>query len=313
MPKISIIIPCYFNEANLPVTFAQLFDNEQYFPENTAFEYVMVDDGSKDNTYGVLLQFHAAYPQKIKVIKLASNVGSYNAITAGMHYATGHCCAVMAADLQDPPEMIVKMYDYWLKGIKLVIANRENRDDAFSDKLFSNLFQYLIRKFGLKNLPKGGYDFVLFDARLKDQVLRIKEKNTNILYLLLWLGYDYVNIPYIRQKRAIGRSKWTFSKKIKLFIDSFVSFSYLPIRMISATGLVLGFSAFLYAILLIINKLFGFISVEGWTTMMVVMVLLGAFQMIALGIIGEYVWRTLDTTRQRPDFVVEKEHKMSDE
>jgi dolichol-phosphate mannosyltransferase len=200
------------------------------------------------------------------------------------------------------------MYDYWQKGIKLVIANRESRQDAWGERIFSTVFQHLIRRYGLKNLPKGGYDFVLFDARLRQEVVQMNEKNTNILYLLLWLGYDYVNIPYQRKQREIGRSRWTMSKKIKLFIDSFVAFSYFPIRVISVTGLVMGILAFAYAMFLIINKLTGRVPVEGWTTMMVVMVLLGAFQMIALGIIGEYVWRTLDATRKRPNFIVEKEH-----
>ena len=308
MPKISIIIPCYFNEANLPATTQKLIENELLFPAKTEFEYIFVDDGSKDKTYKVLLDFREKYSNKTIVIKLVNNVGSYNAIAAGMHYATGDCHTVISADLQDPPEIIVKMFDYWQKGIPLVIANRADREDSFSEKLFSNSFQFLIRKYGLKNLPKGGYDFVLFDEKLRREVVEINEKNTNILYLLLWLGYDYVNIPYKRQSREIGQSRWTFAKKIKLFIDSFVAFSYSPIRLISVTGLLLGVISFSYALFLIVNKILGLIPVEGWTTMMVIMLLLGAFQMIALGIIGEYVWRTLDSTRKRPNFIVEKEH-----
>jgi polyisoprenyl-phosphate glycosyltransferase len=306
MSKLSIIIPCYFNELNLPNTTRQLLDNESLFPEGTSFEYVMVDDGSGDGTYAALLRFQAAYPTKVRVVKLVSNVGSYNAIAAGMRYATGDCCTVISADLQDPPEVMAKMFDYWQKGLKLVIANRQDREDAWTDKLFSNTFQRLIRRYGLKNLPAGGFDFVLFDAVLRRQVVDMQEKNTNTLYLLLWLGYDYVSIPYTRRKRDAGKSRWTLGKKIKLLIDSFVAFSYWPIRAISVTGIVLGIGSFFYAMFLIVNKLFGFVQVEGWTTMMVVMVLLGAFQMTALGIIGEYVWRTLDATRRRPSYVVEE-------
>lgn len=308
MSKISVIIPCYYNEHELPITLQRLLDNEKEFPDNTLFEYVMVDDGSGDNTYAELLKHHVLYPEKIKVIKLVQNVGSYNAITVGMKYATGNCCTVISADLQDPPEIIQKMFAYWQKGVKLVIANRQDRNDPLMGKIFSTIFQYTFKKYALKRLPKGGYDFVLFDEILKQQVLDMKEKNTNILYLLLWLGYDYVNIPYVRQARAIGKSRWTVSKKIKLFIDSFVAFSYFPIRLISVLGLIMGISALGYASFIIVGKLLGLVPVQGWSSLMIVILFASSFQMIALGIIGEYLWRTLDQVRNRPGYIIEKEH-----
>ena len=306
MPKISIIIPCYFNEENIPDSTAKLIENEKLFGPEVSFEYVMVDDGSKDNTLEVLKAFHAKYPDKVKVVKLAGNVGSYNAILAGMKYATGDCTTVIAADLQDPPELIADMYAYWEKGIKLVIANRQDRDDPWLTKIFANTFQFLIKKFGLKNIPEGGFDFVLFDRKLREEVVRIDEKNTNVLYLLVWLGYDYVNIPYKRRKREIGKSRWTFTKKLKLFVDSFVSFSFFPIRLISVTGLILGFIGFLYAIFILIARLSGWITVEGWTSMMLVFLFVSSFQMVSLGILGEYIWRSLDASRRRPNYLVEE-------
>lgn len=305
MPKLSIIIPCYYNEENIPITTRTLVETEKLFPKDVEVEYVMVDDGSKDGTLDALYNFYHEYPDRVKVIKLAGNVGSYNAILAGMGQATGDCCTVIAADLQDPPEMIPKMYEYWRSGIKLVIANRQDRDDPFLTKIFANVFQSLIRKFGLKQLPEGGYDFVLFDKQLKDEVVAMDEKNTNVLYLLSWLGYDYVNIPYKRREREVGKSRWTFKKKLKLFIDSFVAFSFFPIRIISLLGLFLGGFAFLYALFIIGAKLFGWVPVEGWTSVMVVLLTVSSFQMIALGIIGEYVWRGLDAARKRPNYVIE--------
>ncbi|MEM7655128.1 MAG: glycosyltransferase family 2 protein [Bacteroidota bacterium] len=305
MAKLSIIIPCYYNEDNIPITGQKLIANEALFPVGTEFEYVMVDDGSQDGTLQALETFHGQYPNRVKVLKLAGNVGSYNAILAGMNHATGDCCTVIAADLQDPPEMIPKMFNYWSNGIKLVIGNRADRDDPWLTKIFAQTFQYLIRKFGLKQLPEGGFDFVLFDRQLKEEVVAMNEKNTNVLYLLSWLGYDSVNIPYKRREREVGTSRWTFKKKLKLFIDSFVAFSFFPIRLISILGLVLGGSALLYAIFLVGAKLFGWVTVEGWTTVMVVLLTVSSFQMIALGIIGEYVWRALDAARKRPNFVVE--------
>lgn len=309
MPKISIIIPCYFNEENIPFTSKELIDNEKNFDSDMLFEYVMVDDGSKDQTYAALLNFKAQYPDKVTLVKLAGNVGSYNAILAGMHHATGDCNVILAADLQDPPEMIPKMVEYWKKGIKFVVANRENREEGFAQKLFSNTYHRLIKKYALKNVPPGGFDLVLFDKQLREDVIKINERNTNQIYLLSWLNYDFVNIPYTRRKREIGKSRWTLQKKIKLFIDSFVSFSFAPIRLISIVGLVLGIIAFAYGVFIIISRMLGDIQVAGWSAMMVTFLFVSAFQMMALGIIGEYVWRALDAARGRPNFVIDEVRK----
>lgn len=306
MPKLSIIIPCYYNEENIPVTSAELLENEKLFPKDVSFEYVMVDDGSKDNTWEELVKFREHNPDKVKIIKLAGNVGSYNAILAGMKYATGDCTVIISADLQDPPELMVTMYDYWQKGIKFVVANRQDRQESWSQKLFSNTYHNLIRKFALKTIPPGGFDYVLFDKQLRDEVVKIDEKNTNTIYLLAWLNYDFISIPYVRKKREIGVSRWTLSKKIKLFVDSFVAFSFAPIRAISITGVILGAIAFLYGLFVILAKMTGAVPIEGWTSLMVVFLFVSSFQMIALGIIGEYVWRTLDASRKRPNYVVEK-------
>ena len=306
MPKLSIIIPCYFNEENINTTKDRLLKNELLFEKDVTFEYVMVDDGSKDNTVQELLKFKSEQPGKVKVIKLAGNVGSYNAILAGMNYATGDCCVVIAADLQDPPELMVKMYDYWKKGVKLIVGNRADREESFFQKMFSNTYHKLIQKFALPNIPDGGFDYVFFDKQLKDEVVRINEKNTNTLYLLAWLDHDMVSIPYTRVKREAGKSRWTLKKKIKLFIDSFISFSYTPLKVISIVGITLGIIAFLYSLFIIGLMLAGKSQPEGWTSLMVVILFVSAFQMIGLGIIGEYVWRNLEASRQRPVYVVDK-------
>jgi polyisoprenyl-phosphate glycosyltransferase len=306
MPKLTYIIPCYFNEQNIPVTSAELIDNEKNFTADVIFEYIFVDDGSKDNTYNELLKFHSVYPEKVKIIKLAGNVGSYNAILAGMNYSTGDCNLIIAADLQDPLDLVPKMYDYWCKGVKFVIANRKDREESFGQKMFSNTYHFLMRKFALENIPPGGFDFVLFDKQLCKQVVDIDESNTNTIYLLSWLNYDFVSIPYVRKKREIGKSRWTLKKKVKLFVDSFVSFSYAPIRLISLIGILLGLSAFVYGIFVIIAKFTGNIPISGWTSMMVVLLFVSAFQMTALGIIGEYVWRANDSAKKRPNYIVDK-------
>lgn len=306
MPKLSIIIPCYFNEQNIPVTVKELISTEQLFPKDVTFEYIMVDDGSKDKTFEALTIFKTQFPEKVKIIKLSGNFGSYNAIQAGMSYATGDCNVVITADLQDPPELIPKMYEFWLKGFKLVLANREYREDPWASKVFASLFHKLIKRYALPNIPDGGFDFCLFDKQLRNDVLALQEKNTNSLYLLVWLKYEYACIPYKRRERKIGKSRWTINKKIQLFIDSFVSFSYTPIRFITVGGLFLGIISFIYTLYILFRKLTGGIDVEGWTTMMVVFLLVSSFQLIAIGIIGEYLWRNFEASRKRPAYIVDE-------
>ncbi|RYY14945.1 MAG: glycosyltransferase [Cytophagaceae bacterium] len=304
MPKLSVVVPCYFNEENIPVTTRELLANEANFPAEVSFEYVFVNDGSGDDTLGALRRVQAAHPTKIRIVDLAANVGSYNAIVAGMAHATGECLAIITADMQDPPELMVQMYAYWQQGIKLVIGNRQDREETGFAKRFAQLFHWLMKKLALKNIPAGGFDFVFFDRQVSQEILKLHERNSNVFYLMAWLGFAYVNIPYVRKKREIGTSRWTLSKKIKLLIDSLLAFSYFPIRAISAIGLSLGLVALLYGLYVIGLRLFSPNEPQGWTTLMVVILFVSSFQMIALGVIGEYVWRSLDAARHRPLYVV---------
>ena len=306
MPTISVIIPCYFNEENIPVTLRELVANEVNFPPEVAFEYVLVNDGSGDDTIGALQRARAAYPGRIRIVDLAGNVGSYNAIVAGMAHATGDCMTVITADLQDPPELLVQMYGYWQKGIQLIIGNRKDREETGFSVMLARFFHWLMKHLALRNIPDGGFDFVFFDRQVATEVLKMHERNSNVFYLMVWLGFAYVNIPYTRRKRQIGKSRWTFNKKIKLLIDSLVAFSFVPIRAISVLGLGLGLAALLFGVYVIGLKIMNPNEPAGWTTLMVVLLFVSAFQMIALGVIGEYVWRSLDAARQRPLYVVKE-------
>lgn len=304
MPKLSVIVPCYFNEDNIPVTVRELVANEVNFPPEVTFEYVFVNDGSGDDTLGALQRAQALYPGRIRVVDLAGNVGSYNAIVAGMAYATGDCLSVITADMQDPPELMVQMYAHWQQGYKLVIGNRQDREETGLAVTMAKLFHWLMKNMALSNIPDGGFDFVFFDRQVATEVLKLHERNSNVFYLMVWLGFAYVNIPYTRRKREIGKSRWTLNKKIKLLIDSLMAFSFVPIRAISVLGLGLGAIALLYGLYVIALKVASPDEPAGWTTLMVVMLVVSAFQMIALGVIGEYVWRGLDAARKRPLYVV---------
>lgn len=302
--KLSIVVPVYYNELNIPHTIPRLQNLQNIMPDYD-FEFVFVDDGSKDNSFSLLMEAREQ-DSRIKVIKLSRNFGSMSAIQAGLGYTTGDCVGIIAADLQDPPEMFKEMMEHWKSGKKVILATREDREESFSQKLFSNTYYFLLEKLALKGYPKGGFDFLLIDRQVVHEVVKIHEKNTNIMSLIYWLGHDQVQIPYVRQERKLGKSRWTLSKKIKLFVDSFVSFSYSPIRIMSFIGVMTAILSFLYGVFVIVGTLFGIIELQGWTTIIALITFLLGIIMIMLGIIGEYLWRILDESRERPSYVVDK-------
>ncbi|GAF68109.1 unnamed protein product, partial [marine sediment metagenome] len=268
-------------------------------------ELVFVDDGSGDGSLALLRAEQEKDP-RIKIVKLSRNFGSVAAIQAGLLFATGDCVGVIAADLQDPPELFVDMIAQWEQGKKVVLAVREGRKDGIIHRCFSGGYYLLMRRFAVRDYPKGGFDFVLMDKQIVEEINNIKEKNTNIDTLIFWLGHERAALPYVRQKRRHGKSRWTLSKKVKLFIDSFVSFSYAPIRLMSLIGLVTAGLSFVYGIVAIVNAFRGQIPVRGWTTLIVVMTFLLGSIMVMLGIIGEYLWRILDEVRNRPAYVIDE-------
>jgi len=305
MKKFSIIIPVYFNELNLNDSIPKLLDLKKNLVDYE-LELIFVDDGSKDKSLEILRKFQAKYPNEIIVIKLTRNFGSMSAVQAGFTKASGDCMGVISADLQDPPELFLEMIKYWEKGIKAVYAIRNKRKDSFSDIILARIYYAFIRRFAMKDYPKGGFDFVIVDKEVVQEINNIKEKNTNLLALIFWLGYEYVTIPYTRRERKKGKSKWTINKKLKLFVDSFVAFSYFPIRILSILGIIFAVGAFAYGIFIFSSWAQGLIQVEGWTTTMIVLTFTAGIQMTMLGILGEYLWRTLDESRKRPNFVIEK-------
>jgi dolichol-phosphate mannosyltransferase len=231
-----------------------------------------------------------------------------SAIQAGLQYVTGDCAGIITADLQEPPELFLEMLVKWEQGNKVVMAFREGRQESKLQSFFSNAYYFLLDAFALKGYPKGGFDLVLIDRQIVNELQQISEKNTNIMSLIFWLGHDRSSISYIRQKREHGTSRWTLSKKIKLVIDSFVNFSYIPIRFISAVGVMTALLSFSYGIFVLFLWCFSVASVpvRGWASIVAIITFLLGLIMIMLGIIGEYLWRILDETRKRPGYIVDK-------
>lgn len=304
MKTFSIIVPVYYNALNIPHLIPRLQKLQESLPDY-GLEFVFVDDGSGDDSFRLLAEAQKQ-DARIKVIKLSRNFGSMAAIQAGLNYATGDCVGVIAADLQDPPELFLEMIRQWEQGKKVVLGIREGRKDTAWQTIFSGAYYYLLRKFALADYPRGGFDMVLIDRQIVDELRRITEKNTNIMSLIFWLGYDRGSVSYVRQQREAGASRWTVAKKIKLFIDTFINFSYVPIRFISGIGVATAFISFAYGLLVILLRCFGIISVAGWTILVVILTFLLGLIMIMLGIIGEYLWRILDESRKRPPYIIDK-------
>jgi len=305
MKKCSIVVPVYFNELNLPKTIPRLLDLQEKLPD-IELEIIFVDDGSGDKSLEILLDFQKKTPHIIKIVKLTRNFGALNAIHAGLSVASGDCVGAISADLQDPPELLVDMIKKWEQGNRAIFAIRKDRKDPLLSKIAAKIFYKLLRKFALPDYPPGGFDFFVIDRYIVEHIKTINEKNSSLMNLIFWLGFDYVAIPYVREKRQEGKSRWTFSKKIKLVIDSFIGFSYMPIKLLPILGSIFALGSFIYGLMAIINWVNGKIPIEGWTTTIVIVTFIGGVQMIMLGVLGEYLWRTLDETRRRPPYIIDR-------
>lgn len=304
MKLISIVIPVYYNEDSLPILYERL-NKVSGDIKDALFEFIFVDDGSGDNSFSVIEGLSKS-DNRVKIVKLSRNFGSFVACLAGLNYARGDCAVIMAADLQDPPELIGQLYKKWENGSKVVCAVRESREDGRIKVSLANIYYRLLRRIALKDMPQGGFDYALIDRKVVDVLVHMKEKNTSLMGQILWTGFNRDIIYYCKKERKHGKSMWTLSKKIKYFIDSFLAFSYFPIRAISLLGIVFAFFAFMFGIYIIFQKIFFSVSVQGFTTLIVVILFTAGIQMIMLGVVGEYLWRNFDETRKRPIFIVDE-------
>lgn len=306
MSLLSIVVPVYHNASSLPDMLAALRDVAARNP-NDAFEFIFVDDGSRDDSFAVLQGLAGSEP-RLKVVKLSRNFGSNPAIMAGMSQARGDAVAAIAADLQDPPELLHDMLARWREDHKVVIAARRRREDPFPTWLLADLFYRLFRRFAIAAMPPRGFDFFLIDRQVCGLINDIQENNAYLMGLILWLGFDPDVLYYDRQarQRQYGQSMWTFTRKFKYFVDSFVAFSYFPVRVASGLGVLFSVLGLVYAAWVVYARLALGIETEGWASLMIVVLIAAGVQMLILGIIGEYMWRSLDETRRRPRFIIEK-------
>lgn len=301
----SIVVPFYQNSENIPFTIPRLYALAELLP-TYQIEFVFVEDGSKDDTFNLLRDEVAKTTHNVKLLKLTKNFGQIAALRAGLEHASGDCVGIISADLQDPPELFVEMLNNWEKGYKLVIAERNDRDEGWLQSVLSNSYWKMVNKYALPNYPIGGFDFCLLDRIVAQRISSLTERNTQIFPLIFSLGYSFHKIPYTRSAREHGESQWTLNMKIKLFIDTFIAFSYLPIRLISLIGFVVAIGSLSFGLFMTLQYILYGNPFTGWTSLIVLISLIGGMILITLGIIGEYLWRILDQIRKRPIYIVDE-------
>ena len=304
--RLSIITPAFNEEVNLSLLLDRLLSVLE--PQGVEWEWIVVDDHSRDRTWEVLQQLAVREP-RLKAIRLARNSGAHTAFACGLRNALGDCAVVLAADLQDPPETIPALLEKWKQGAKIVWAVRAEREGvSVSTKGFSRLYYWLMRRFvGMEEMPASGADFFLVDRRVMDVLNVFKESNVSLLALLTWMGFKQDRIFYVKQARQHGKSGWSVEKKLKLVVDSITAFTYKPIRLMSYVGFGVALLGFLYAMTVVIYRLFFHTQFPGYASLIVAILVIGGLQMIMMGILGEYIWRGFDEARNRPRFIVEDE------
>lgn len=304
MSKLSIIVPVYFNELNLEPLYADI-RAKVIEKANFECEIIMVDDGSKDQSWQIIQKL-AQEDSRIKPIKLSRNFGSHAAILCGLSHSTGDCAVVKAADLQEPTELIIEMYQAWEAGNNVVLAIREAREDT---SFFSELYYWLTRKVALPKMPPHGFDVFLVERKEIRVLENLDEKDSAITGQILWSGFKTAEIYYTRKQRQLGKSQWTLKKKIRLVTDTLFSFSTLPVTVISGVGFASCIGSAIWALVLLLTKLIVGIPVEGYTSLVILQLFSFGVIMMTQGILGGYLWRTFDASRHRPVYIIEEENE----
>jgi len=299
---ISVCFAVYQNENSLKILYERLlkiFGN--HFP-NYGFELVFVDDGSKDNSLNELIELKKqTKDDRIKIISLSRNFGQMAAIIAGWDNATGDAVINMAADLQDPPEQCIEMIKEWEKGNEIVISYRISHSTTKIRKMTSRLFYRLM----LRDVPPGGFDFVLIDRKPMDIINSLKDHHRFYQYDILWAGFNKKFIPYDKAERTFGESQYNLLKRFGIFFSVLLNTSNIPIRLFSLIGGLVALSGFLYAITIVMAYfIYDNVPFKGWAPIMILILIIGGLTMLMLGMIGEYIWRILDEVKGRPNYII---------
>jgi polyisoprenyl-phosphate glycosyltransferase len=302
---ISIITPVY-NEESVLAEFYKRTASVMKSISQDSFEIIFVNDGSNDETVNIIKEL-CGRDKRIKLVSFSRNFGHQIAITAGLRYSKGDAAVIIDADLQDPPELIPKMLEKWNDGYEIVYAVREKREgETFFKKITAYIFYRLLRLIAKEDLRSDSGDFRLLGRKAINVFNQLNEKSRYVRGLMHWIGFRQCQIAYHRKKRFSGRTKYTFSKMLKFALDGITSFSHLPLRLASYFGLFVSFVCFLYLIYAILLKLLTNAPIGGWTSLMTAILFIGGIQLVTIGIIGEYIGRIFDETKNRPLYIIDE-------
>ncbi|MBR0666575.1 glycosyltransferase family 2 protein [Roseomonas hellenica] len=303
----SLVIPVYRNEENLPDLIPALSD---LATRVNGLEVVFVVDASPDNCEIILRASLQKLSFPAQLLVLSRNFGAFSAIREGLIAARGRYFAVMAADMQEPPELIEKFFDDLTKGsADLCLGVRRSREDPRMSRFLSNIYWRLYRRFVISDVPAGGVDVFGCNEAVRNALLSLDERAGSLIGQLFWVGFRRVKIPYDRRARTKGRSAWVFAKRFRYFLDSVFAFSDLPISLLVAVGAIGGILSIAIATVVMLAWLFGDITVAGYVPIMIAILFFGFMTLLSLGIIGIYVWRISENVRGRPNAIVAKREK----
>ena len=302
-PLVSIILPCLDEEAVLDETLARLARLAASQP-GCRFEFVFVDDGSRDRTAGILREA-AARDGRVRVLRFARNFGQQIAVSAGIEVARGDAVVLMDADLQDPPEVVAQMIDRWREGFDVVYGTRASRRaDSLMKRATARLFYSTINRLSEVPIPADTVDFRLMSRSVVDVLRQMPERHRVIRGMVSWVGFRQTSIPYDRPERFAGVTKYPLRKMLRFAADGILSFSIKPLQLSIALGLIAAALALVGIAYALFMRIFTSVWVEGWTALMIAVLFMGGVQLLCLGILGEYIGRIYSEVKRRPLYVV---------
>lgn len=302
MPNLSLVIPIWNEEDVIPELYRRVVEIMERTRES--WELICINDGSSDRSLELLLELHQQ-DSRLKIINFSRNFGHQIAITAGADFAEGDAVIVMDADLQDPPEVVLRMIEHWRAGYEVVYAVRKSRQGETRFKLWSaGIFYRLLKRITDIDIPVDTGDFRLMDRRVVIAMRALREQHRFMRGLSSWVGFKQIGIEYERAERYAGETKYSLGKMVRLAVSAITSFSYLPLQLATFTGFILAALSLLGIILTVILRLSGINALEGQATTLVSVLFLGGVQLIFLGIIGEYLGRIYDEVKHRPLYLI---------
>lgn len=298
-PSLTVVVPVYGNEGSITPLLAALASIKE--KAGVPFEAVFVVDGSPDRSYALLREQLPSAGFDSRLIALSRNFGAFSAIRVGLEHARSSIIAVMAADLQEPPALVLNLFKELSIGDNdVAMGVRESREDPGLSKLASGAFWALYRRFVMPDIPKGGVDIFAITNDMRDRLIQLKESNSSLLAQLFWLGGRRAFVPYQRLQREHGKSAWTLKKKLRYLSDSVFAFTDLPVRLLMGLGMLALLAAIVLSILILAAKVSGLVPVPGYSGTMVAILFFGALNSLGLGVVGAYAWRTFENTKARP-------------